>query len=134
MPRYTVKTEDDRAKVLADLKRAPLVHDGRRGFQVTARRRTRTDEQNDLMWDLLSEFEKQKATINGKEWPKEAWKAIFMNALGFDSHMLPTLDGRAFFAEGYRSSRLKVHEMTALIERIFQEGAERGIKFRQTVD
>lgn len=128
MPRYRVLNEADRAKVLADIKRAPLM----KGFQVTCRRRTRSDEQNDLMWDLLSEFEKQGATVRGQTFNKEAWKAMFMNALGFDNHMLPTLDGEQFFAEGYRSSKLKVPEMTALIDRIFQEGAERGIKFRQT--
>jgi hypothetical protein len=128
MATYRVKNEADRAKVLADIKRAPTAP---RGFNVTCTRRTRTHEQNDLMWDLLAQFEQQGATVNGQTFPKEAWKAIFLNALGFDNNMLPTLDGQSFFAEGYRSSKLKVPEMTALIERIFQEGAERGIKFRQ---
>jgi hypothetical protein len=128
MATYRVKNEADKAKVLADIKRAPTAP---KGFNVTCTRRTRTHEQNDLMWDLLTQFEKQGATINGQTFKKEAWKAIFLNALGFDSDMLPTLDGESFFAEGYRSSKLKVPEMTALIDRIFQEGAERGIKFRQ---
>lgn len=104
----------------------------KRGFQVSVQNETRTDAQNRLLWDLLGEFEKQKATIRGREFTRDAWKAIFMNACGFDSDMLPTLDGKRFFAEGYRSSKLKVPEMTLLLERIFQEGAERGIKFRQT--
>ena len=128
MATYRIKNEADKAKVLADIKRAPTAP---KGFNVTCTRRTRTHEQNDLMWDLLTEFEKQGATVNGKTFKKEAWRAIFLNALGFDSDMLPTLDGESFFAEGYRSSKLKVPEMTALIDRIFQEGAERGIKFRQ---
>lgn len=129
MATYRVKNEADRAKVLADIKRAPTAP---KGFNVTCTRRKRTHEQNDLMWDLLSEFEKQGIELHGRTYPKEAWKSIFLNALGFDSDMLPTLDGKSFFAEGYRSSKLKVSEMSALIERIFQEGAERGVTFRQT--
>ncbi len=128
MTTYRVKNEADKAKVLADIKRAPTAP---KGFNVVCTRRKRTHEQNDLMWDLLAQFEKQGAEVNGVTFKKEAWKAIFLNAMGFDSDMLPTLDGQSFFAEGYRSSKLTVSEMTALIDRIFQEGAERGIKFRQ---
>jgi len=132
MPKYRVKTEADRAHVLAEIKRAPLTIDGKKfGFQVSARRRTRSDEQNDLMWDLLGEFERQGAEVRGRTFPKEAWKAMMMNALGYDNDMLPTLDGESFFAEGYRSSQLKVGEMSNLIERIFQEGATRGVTFKQ---
>ena len=130
MPRYRILTEADREKMLADLKRAPLEHNGRRGFNVTATRRTRTHEQNDLLWDLLTAFEEQ-CEMGGRKFNKEAWKVIFMNALGHPSNMLPTLDGESFFAEGYRSSKLSVGQMTELIDYIFAEGAERGIKFKQ---
>ena len=82
MPRYRVLTEEDRDKMLSDLKRAPLEHNGRRGFNVTATRRTRTHEQNDLLWDLLTAFEEQ-CEMGGRKFNKEAWKVIFMNALGF---------------------------------------------------
>lgn len=111
-----------------------LNHYPTRGFQVSVRNENRTDAQNRLLWDLIGEFVKQKATIDGRVFSKDAWKAIFMNACGFDSDMLPTLDGKRFFAEGYRSSKLSVSDMSILLERIFHEGAERGIKFRQTSD
>lgn len=130
MPRWRVLNEGDRAKMLDALKRAPIEHNGRKGFNVTATRRTRTHEQNDLLWDLCTAFEKQ-AELKGRRLPKEAWKAVFMNALGHSSDMLPTLDGKAFFAEGYRSSKLGVKDMSALIEFILAEGASRGVTFKQ---
>lgn len=130
MPRWRILNEEDRARMLDQLKRAPIEHNGRRGFNVTATRRTRTHEQNDLLWDLLTAFEKQ-SQLKGLKLPKEAWKAVFMNALGFNSAMLPTLDGKSFFAEGYRSSKLSIGQMSQLIEFIQEEGAERGVKFKK---
>ena len=124
---YTIRTEADRAALIADIKRVPL------GFNVACTRRTRSHEQNDLMWGLLTCFTKQGASIdmNGAKWTgsPDAWKAVMMNALAFPNNMLPTLDGKSFFAEGYRSSKLKVSDMSALIEFIYAEGAERGVDF-----
>ena len=130
MPRWRIFTEEDRAKMIDQLKRAPIDHNGRRGFNVTATRRTRTHEQNDLLWDLLTAFEEQ-GEIDGRRFSKEAWKVIFMNALGHPSVTLPTLDGKSLFAEGYRSSKLSIGQMSQLIEFIQAEGAERGVKFKQ---
>lgn len=41
------------------------------------------------------------------------------------------MDGKRFFAEGYRSSHLTIPEMTNLLESIFAEGTRQGIKFKK---
>ena len=126
MPAYKrrIRNEDQRTDVLHAIRRAPI---GERGFQVECKRWTRTDEQNRLMWVLLGKFSAQ-AELHGKKWPAHAWKSIFMNALGHSADMLPTLDGEAFFSEGHRSSKLTIDQMTALIEFIYQQASERGVK------
>ena len=110
----------------------------KRGFVVSVRNQNRSDAQNRLMWSLIGDYVDQKQTIKmgefEKQYPKEAWKAIFMNALGFPNNMLPTLDGSSFFVEGYRSSKLSVAEMSELLEFIFADGTERGVRFTKTGD
>ncbi|MEM8615344.1 MAG: recombination protein NinB [Pseudomonadota bacterium] len=127
MPRQSyklrVRTERQRAEALKVLNEAEI---NEQGFQVHFKRWTRTDDQNALLWVLLGRFARD-AEINGQRYSADAWKCILMNALGHDMTMLPTLDGERFFAEGHRSSRLTIGEMTQLIEFIYSEAAERGI-------
>ena len=118
-----IRNEDQRFEVLKAIQKAPI---GERGFQVECKRWTRTDDQNRLMWVLLGKFSAQ-AELLGRKYPAEAWKSIFMNALGHSAAMLPTLDGEAFFSEGHRSSKLTIDQMTNLIEFIYQQAAERGV-------
>lgn len=130
MPVFHIKERSDWNAVL-DYARG-LNFYPKRGFQVSVRNENRTDAQNRLLWSLLGDFESQGANIDGKTFDKNQWKVIFMNACGFESDMLPTLDGKRWFAEGYRSSKMSVQEFTVLLERIFQEGTERGIVFTKT--
>lgn len=96
------------------------------GYMLKASERTRTDEQNRLLWPCLKAFEDQ-ATIRGQTFRDHQWKSILMEALGHEQEILPSLDGSRWFAAGLRSSQLGVKEFSDLIELINAEAAERGV-------
>lgn len=96
------------------------------GWRVEFKEPKRSHEQNDRMWEMLGRISKLME-INGKKYPPESWKCIFMKAMGKEVSFLPTLDGEQFFPTGFRSSDLGVREMADL--QTFMEAwvAERGI-------
>ena len=99
-------------------------------FIVEVRDVTRTDEQNRLMWPMLTAFSEQ-AKLSGRTLIKDQWKAVFLQALGHPQDMLPTLDESTWFAAGLRSSKLTKSEFSLLIELINSEAAERGVKLEK---
>lgn len=103
------------------------------GYILEARDPTRTDDQNRLLWPLLGCFEHQ-ANINGQAFKDHQWKSIFMEALGHEQEILPSLDGSRWFAAGLRTSKLGVREFSDLIERINAEAAERGVDLKEPGD
>jgi hypothetical protein len=97
------------------------------GYVLEARDRTRTDDQNRLLWPMLGCFEKQ-ANIQGRTFKDAQWKSIFMEALGHEQEILPSLDGSRWFPAGLRTSKLGVKEFSDLIELMNAEAAERGVE------
>ena len=97
-------------------------------FVLELRPVKRTDDQNALMWCLLEAFERQ-AELAGKRLSKEQWKCVFLQALGREMEVLPTLDGKSWFPSGFRSSRLTKAEFSQLIELIQAEAAMRGVEW-----
>ena len=116
----TIRNEVDRSKVMGWLKGCAY------GYRVEVREPKRTDAQNDRLWALLADVSRQ-ATINGKRFDADAWKCIFMRAMGRDAQFLPTLDGISFFPTGFRSSAMSVGEMSDLQTFIEAWAAEQGI-------
>jgi len=96
-------------------------------YTLKVSERTRTDEQNRLLWPLLKCFE-QQATLSGKTLRDDQWKSVFLQALGHPQDMLPTLDAKTWFAAGLRSSTLGVKEFSDLIALIEAEAAARGVE------
>jgi len=96
------------------------------GYMLIAREPTRTDEQNRLMWPCLKEFERQ-GEIQGRTFKDFQWKSIFMEALGHEQEILPSLDGSRWFPAGLRTSKLSKRQFSDLIELMNAEAAERGI-------
>lgn len=96
------------------------------GYWLTAQEPTRTLEQNAMLWPLLGKFEDQ-AMIRGQKWRDHQWKSIFLEALGHEQEMLPSLDGSRWFSAGLRSSKLGVREFSDLLELIQAEAAGRGV-------
>lgn len=119
----TLRTESDRRKVMDWLRGCAF------GYRIEVKEPKRSDEQNDRMWAMLGDIAKV-GTINGKRFKPEAWKVIFMQAIGKESGFLPTLDGESFFPSGFKSSDLTVREMSDLQTFMEVWAAENGIALK----
>jgi len=106
----------ERAKRLIDI--APV------GAVANIREATRSGEQNDKMWAMLSDISRAKP--EGRRHTAETWKAIFMNACGWEVQFIEGLDGRPF-PEGFRSSRMTVRQMADLITFIQSYGDQHSV-------
>lgn len=104
-----------------------LIEAAPQGAVVNIRPATRTNEQNALLWSLLSEVSRAKP--DGREMTSEQWKAAFMDAAGFKPTFIPSLDGDSFLCLGYKSSRLTKLEFSDLIECIYEFGARKGVEW-----
>lgn len=84
----------------------------------------RTLAQNDKMHAMLSDI--SLAMPMGRRHTPDDWKAILMNACGWECQFQEGLDGRPF-PVGFRSSRLTKDQMSVLIEYMMAFGAEHGV-------
>jgi len=91
---------------------------------MNVREPKRTGEQNDKMWAMLSDVSRAKP--EGRRHTPEDWKAIFMNACGWEVQFIEGLDGRPF-PQGFRSSRMTVGQMIDLINFIQAYGDQHGV-------
>lgn len=96
-------------------------------WMLELRQRTRSDAQNDAIHGLISQIMKQRPLLNGLVMDKVSYKATFMQALGHEVKMLPTLDGTSFFPLGLSTSKLTVAEFNDLITFILAWCAEQGL-------
>ena len=88
----------------------------------------RTKEQNDKLWPMLTDISVQKP--QGRRMTPDQWKAVFMQACGYEVQFLNGLDGQPFPA-GFRSSRLSKAQMSELIEFIQAWGDENGVRWTE---
>lgn len=94
------------------------------GYLCNINEPKRTDEQNDKMWAMLSDISRAKPM--GRRHTPDDWKAILMNACGWECQFIEGLDGRPF-PQGFRSSNLTKSQMSNLIEFMLAFGAEHGV-------
>lgn len=112
----------------SDWKRAQahrLIDVAPQGAILNIREAKRTQDQNALMWSLLSQISRAKP--DGRVLDTDTWKALFMHEAGFKCTFEPTLDGSGVVPMGYKSSRLTKAEFSDLIEAIHAFAAEKGI-------
>ena len=109
-----------RARAHALVERAP------QGFVCKIEEPKRTLEQNDRMWAMLTDI--SVAMPMGRRHTPDDWKAIFMNACGWECQFVEGLDGRPF-PKGFRSSQMTKSQMTALIDFIQSFGDENGVRW-----
>jgi NinB protein len=88
----------------------------------------RTNDQNSLMWALLSEVSAAKP--EGRELTPDIWKAVFMHSLDHAQRFEMALDGKGMVPVGFRSSRLTKAQFSDLIEVIHEYAARHGIQFK----
>ena len=88
----------------------------------------RSDEQNRKMWAMIRDV--SNARPDGRTLTPDEWKAVFMQACGWEVQFLEGLDGRPFPA-GFRSSRMTVKQMADLITFIQAYGDQHGVLWRE---
>lgn len=98
------------------------------GTRVEFKAEKRTTEQSDKMWAMLTDIAKQ-ATHCGRRYSTDAWKVLFLHALGHEVQFIPALQGQTFIPYGQRSSDLSKEEMSNMIELMYSYGAEHGVKW-----
>lgn len=90
-------------------------------------KKTRTLEQNALMWALLADVSRQ-VTWYGQKLATEEWKEVISASLR-KQKVVPNIDGSGFVVLGLRTSRMSRKEMALMIEAVEAFGAQQGVKF-----
>jgi hypothetical protein len=119
MAKVYLNSEALRQRAIELVRKTPL------GWVIEAKERKRTNAQNDRMWAMLGDISEAKP--GGRDWKPEQWKAAFMDACGHKPEYQQNLSGDGFLCLGYKSSRLRVSEMSDLIECMNAYCAEHGI-------
>lgn len=105
-----------------------LIERAPEGCVCNVRQPKRTDDQNAKMWAMLSDI--SQAMPEGRRHTPDDWKAIFMNACGWEVQFIEGLDGRPF-PTGFRSSRLTKAQMGDLITFIQEYGDRHGVHWSE---
>jgi hypothetical protein len=116
----TTARQRERAKALID--KAP------HGFVAELREPRRTLPQNDRLWAMLTDISHAKPM--GRRHTPDDWKAIAMNACGWECQFCEGLDGRPF-PIGFRSSQLSKSQMTTLMDWLQAFGDEHGVPWSE---
>ncbi len=120
-PCIILRTRQDRGRAVRWIENAPD------GTVVEFKQKGRSNDQNAAMWSVLTQINRQRPVHNGVKMSAVLWKAVFMQALGAELVMLPTLEGAGLFPFGHRSSKLTVSEMGDLIELMLAWAATEGL-------
>jgi hypothetical protein len=96
------------------------------GYVAEVKEPKRTLDQNNKLWAMLTDV--SVAMPLGRRHTPDDWKAIFMNACGWECQFVEGLDGRPF-PKGFRSSHLSKSQMGDLINFIQAFGDENGVKW-----
>ena len=120
-PCIILRTRQDRGRAVRWIEQAPD------GTVVEFKQKGRSSDQNAAMWSILTQINRQRPVHNGVKMSAVLWKAVFMQALGAELVMLPTLEGNGLFPFGHRSSKLTVSEMGDLIELMLAWAATEGL-------
>lgn len=97
------------------------------GFVVTVGERTRSSDQNALLWSLLGDVSKQ-VVWHGNKLTPENWKDVFSASLK-KQKVVPNLDGDGFVVCGQSTSKMGKREFSELCELIYAFGAQHEVKF-----
>ena len=97
------------------------------GSVVNVREATRSNDQNALMWVLLSDISRAKP--EGRELTPDVWKSLFLHSLDHAQRFEMALDGRGMVPVGFRSSRLNRQQMSDLIEMILEYGSRHNVQW-----
>lgn len=111
------------------IKAAELCRVAPQGSVCTIKAPARSSAQNARMWAMLSEISRAKP--EGRDYPPEVWKSLFMAVAGVQPIWQPALDGNGMIAVGYKSSRLNKAEFGDLFLAIEEYAARHEITFSE---
>ena len=97
--------------------------------RIDEQKPTRSLEQNDKMWAMLSDISAQvQWPVDGKMiyMPDEDWKDVLSAGLKHEQRVAQGING-GFVMLGQRTSKMKIGEMADLIELMYAFGSERGV-------
>lgn len=120
MHKIVLGSEFTRQRACALVRKAPD------GYIASIAEPKRTIAQSDKMWAMLTDV--SVAMPLGRRHTPDDWKAIFMNACGWECQFVEGLDGRPF-PKGFRSSHLTKSQMGDLINYIQAFGDENGVRW-----
>lgn len=104
------------------------------GFRVEIKPRTRTLDQNDLLWSCLTDLSRQiEWPINGRleKLSPEDWKDICTASLEQENRIAQGVRG-GFVMLGKRTSKMSVRTMVMLIDFIHAFGTDQGVAWSPT--
>ena len=107
---------------------AALIHKAPDGYVATIAEPTRTLDQNNRMWSMLTDISVSMPL--GRRHTPDDWKAIAMNACSWECAFLEGLDGRPF-PIGFRSSKLSKSQMSTLIDWLQAFGDENEVRWSE---
>lgn len=108
-----------------------LQPDPKRPLVITISERTRSLEQNALMWACLHDVSAQVEWY-GRKLTTEEWKCVFSAVLN-RQETVPGIDG-GFVVLGKSTSKMRVGEMRDLITLIHSFGIEHNVRFSDEAD
>jgi len=112
-PCIILRTRQDRGRAVRWIETAPD------GTVVEFKQKGRRSlSQNDALHGLINQIIKQRPTLHGNPMDMGLWKATFMNALGIEIRLTPTLDGKGVFPIGLSTRDLSKEQFSDLIEYI----------------
>ena len=120
-----LRTEADRVRAGNWLVRAPI------GWLVSFTEAKRTALQNKKMWAMLNDI--SASEMGGRKETPDNWKAICMNACGWEIQFLEGWDGQPF-PSGFRSSRMTTKQMGQLIDWMQATGDENGVQWKERLE
>lgn len=94
---------------------------------VTLGRETRSADQNNLLWALLTDISNQVTWFDKKHSP-EAWKDIITGSFK-GAEFVPNINGDGFVLLGMRTSKMDKPTFSALVDYIHAFGADQSIKW-----
>lgn len=95
------------------------------GYVVEIKEKTRSLEQNSLLWALLTDVSRQ-VDWYGRRLSPENWKNVFSAALK-KQDVVPNIDGDGFVVLGQSTSKMGKRKFGDLVEIIQSFGAQRGV-------
>ena len=121
MTSFTLISPRVRENALAEVRNAPD------GYIVTVKAAKRSDAQNRLLWQALTDVAEQVEWY-GQYLPNTDWKDIFTASLR-KSKVVPGIDSGTFVVTGLHTSAMTKGELSTLMDLIFSFGAEKGVVF-----